>query len=340
MRASLSDQFLSVPISQRAPAMENPTPSPRAEASLRRRRTFILTGVAFVFLAAMIVVLASATGGSSSSSTTSSSSSSKSSLAGTNGKSAPSHGAATGNTPARRQSIVVLGDSSTQYGGSALGWETLLHEAYVRILDTFNRGLSGYNTRIFLEHAMPGIIEEVRNYYKPAVVVLWFGVNDATLANGPNKAQHVPLDEYKENLIEMIKQFREAAPDSQVLLLSPGYIDEKQRLKSMLSSGRKASDPLDRNNAETMKYAKACGEIFDSKFKDDGNVGFINVYDYFQTTYPTDENKTNILRDGLHFSSVGDRIFYELVNAKIEQMVPSDVLSTRQFPNDNAYIAY
>jgi lysophospholipase L1-like esterase len=123
-------------------------------------------------------------------------------------------------------------------------------------------------------------------------------------------------------------------------LLSPTYVDEKQRLASMLAWGKNKTASLDRDNAETAKYARACGELYNSTFKNDRNVGYIDMFDHFNRTYPTDENKTNILRDGLHFSAVGDRIFFELVRWKIEQMVPAGELAYYQFPPDSKYIHY
>ena len=64
-----------------------------------------------------------------------------------------------------------------------------------------NRGFSGYNTRwnkIVLPRLVPeDMVPEI------AAIVIFLGTNDANTEANPQ--QRVPADEYKQNLIDMIK---------------------------------------------------------------------------------------------------------------------------------------
>lgn len=49
--------------------------------------------------------------------------------------------------PAGRPTVVLFGDSLTQFSFSEGGWGAGMADAYQRRADVLNRGLSGYNTR-------------------------------------------------------------------------------------------------------------------------------------------------------------------------------------------------
>lgn len=59
-----------------------------------------------------------------------------------------------------------------------------------------HRGFSGYQTRWALE-----MFDEIVLKNSPDLVVLFFGANDAVV---PGVLQHVPLEKYRENLMNMI----------------------------------------------------------------------------------------------------------------------------------------
>lgn len=42
----------------------------------------------------------------------------------------------------------------------------------------------------------------------PAAVTIFFGANDAALLEGTGKRQHVPLEEYRENLRKMVQHIK------------------------------------------------------------------------------------------------------------------------------------
>lgn len=49
---------------------------------------------------------------------------------------------------------------------------------------------------------------EQGNATPPAAVTIFFGANDAALLTGTGKKQHVPLEEYKENLRKMVQHIK------------------------------------------------------------------------------------------------------------------------------------
>lgn len=66
------------------------------------------------------------------------------------------------------------------------------------------RGYSGYNTRWalkVLERAFPGRDDGGE---APIAVTVFFGANDACLPDRCSAFQHVPLDEYKQNLRSIV----------------------------------------------------------------------------------------------------------------------------------------
>jgi hypothetical protein len=87
----------------------------------------------------------------------------------------------------QRPKILLLGDSLTQI--SFDGWGGGLAHRYQRRADVLNRGMSGYNTRWYLQYGKDSEVwKEPGNV---ALATIWFGANDASLAT-ENPHHHVP----------------------------------------------------------------------------------------------------------------------------------------------------
>lgn len=92
----------------------------------------------------------------------------------------------------------------------------------------------------------------------PMLVVIWFGANDACLADRSSSRQHVPLDEYQSNLKALTDAFRDHGC-SRILLVSPPPPHLPSRmswLSSKYGNNAPAECPID--PAVTEKYAAAC----------------------------------------------------------------------------------
>ncbi|KAE8888188.1 hypothetical protein PF005_g21500 [Phytophthora fragariae] len=95
---------------------------------------------------------------------------------------------------ATRPTLLLLGDSLTEQGvdPNKSGWVALLQNRYQRSADVLPRGLSGYNTKWFIEFALPVIKRELSSGgISPSLITLWLGANDAALTDGPSSRQHV-----------------------------------------------------------------------------------------------------------------------------------------------------
>ena len=71
------------------------------------------------------------------------------------------------------------------------------------------RGYSGYNTRWALrvmDEAMDGVAAS--GAPPPRAVTVFFGANDASLADRSSGYQHVPIDEYGRNLRAICSSFK------------------------------------------------------------------------------------------------------------------------------------
>lgn len=109
-----------------------------------------------------------------------------------------------------RPVILLFGDSLTQLGfgeNGGVGWASLVASAYIRRADVLNRGFSGYNTRHSLD-----VLERVLGGTAPQTTeqsvlfgTVFLGANDAAL---PGEPQHVPIDEYAENLAKIVTTMR------------------------------------------------------------------------------------------------------------------------------------
>ena len=131
-----------------------------------------------------------------------------------------------------RPSIILFGDSITEQSfglNGRVGWGSLLAAEYARRADVFNRGFSGYNTRMALD-LIPSIFpspspsppnysskrdssdggssKEAENIASDGGILfctVYFGANDAAL---PGERQHVSLEEYGQNLGTIITSIR------------------------------------------------------------------------------------------------------------------------------------
>ena len=81
----------------------------------------------------------------------------------------------------------------------------LFHDLFIilscRKCDVLNRGFSGYNSawcRIILPH-----IVDASMVSEMVAMVIFLGANDSNLREG-NPHQHVPLEDYRKNLLHMI----------------------------------------------------------------------------------------------------------------------------------------
>ncbi|OWZ05881.1 Isoamyl acetate-hydrolyzing esterase [Phytophthora megakarya] len=232
-----------------------------------------------------------------------------------------------------RPVLLLAGDSLTARGTSPKmqGWVELLQDRYLRSSDVIARGFSGYNTKWFLKEVMPVLENEISKnaYTPPSLITVWLGTNDAVLTNGSNSERHVPIDEYKDNLVKIVDRFRTAVPDAKLLLITPSHIDDIARAKFADDRTDAKRGLVDRTNAVNFmgNYSRACVEVANSF-----GVPVLDMYTYFNAMPETTRNA--MLEDGVHFNVAGNAAVGQELHNKLKAEFPTliSALDTWQLP--------
>ncbi|GMH27131.1 hypothetical protein Nepgr_028974 [Nepenthes gracilis] len=207
-----------------------------------------------------------------------------------------------------RPKIYLFGDSITEESFGAGGWGASLAHHFSRTADVMLRGYSGYNTRWALkviDTVFP--TEEDGNGDPPLAVVVFFGANDACLPDRYAAFQHVPLDEYKENLRSIFSILKRRWPTVLILPVTPPPIDEAARLLHPYIEN--PSGLPERMNDTVGAYARACVDVA-------MECGTIAADIWSEMQQFPDWGKS-FLSDGLHLTESGNRIVFEQVIEKL-----------------------
>lgn len=238
--------------------------------------------------------------------------------------------------PKLRPVVLLAGDSLTEKGTNprANGWVTLLQNAYTRSADVVPRGLSGYNTRWYLKYAMPVIRGEIASgTYTPVLITLWLGANDAVLPAGSNPEQHVPIENYRQNLVKIVREFQSLAPDARIILITPPHVDDIERHRRARKNKGDREGLIDRTDEMAGKYARVCVETAHKL-----GLPVLDLYSYFNEMPRWRRN--NLLEDGLHLNTRGNKLMYDQLLDKLKSEFPAVVrkLERWQLPNFNKLV--
>mmetsp|Transcript_10604 Transcript_10604/g.17286 ORF Transcript_10604/g.17286 Transcript_10604/m.17286 type:complete len:275 (-) Transcript_10604:166-990(-) len=202
---------------------------------------------------------------------------------------------------AKKKKAVFFGDSITQHGSnSALdGWVCKFVDWWVRRVDVINRGFSGYNTAWARMIVQDTVVVE-----KPDLVFIFFGANDAI---DETVLQHVPLAQYKDNLLFIVNTLQKKLPNAQLVIITPPPIWEP-KLKSMNIMKSKKPE-LDRTNERTLEYVQVCKAL--------GKQYQIPVVDAWTALGGATNNRADFLSDGLHLNNSGNKRLFEAVRSTL-----------------------
>ena len=210
-----------------------------------------------------------------------------------------------GHMPAQ---FLLFGDSITQrsFGeDNQPGWGSLLAHTFQRQVDIINRGLSGYNTTHALQ-VSPFIITPSTTKHTKLFTV-FFGANDAALEH--ISPQHIPLNEYKSNLITIVEQIKavRASPSIPLIVITPPPVDEGAWFAQCKITNNAQTLPNRTNSA-----AKAYGEAAKDAFKTSQYLSEnVFICDSFDALGGNDDNYIRHLNDGLHLSGSGNVALYD-----------------------------
>ncbi|KAH9720244.1 GDSL esterase/lipase [Citrus sinensis] len=225
-----------------------------------------------------------------------------------------------------RPQIVLFGDSITQQSFGSAGWGAALADAYCRKADVLLRGYGGYNTRwalFLLHHIFPLVNNLLDNSNPPVATTIFFGANDAALFGRTSERQHVPVEEYGDNLKIMVQHLKRLSPTMLVVLITPPPVDEDGRMEYAKSLyGEKAMKLPERTNEMTGVYARQCIETA----KDLG-VPFIDLWSKMQET---EGWQKKFLSDGLHLTEEGNAV----VHKEVVEVFSVAGLSSEEMPYD------
>lgn len=213
--------------------------------------------------------------------------------------------------------IVLYGDSITQVSGSqdlGFGFAPAFQTDYIRRLDVVNRGLSGYNTRQALRVIPWAIPTPAQGDVR--LITIFFGANDATYSG---HSQHVPLDEYQENLKKIVNHPMITIHKPQILLLTPPPVNEHQFMFP------------DRTAERTKTYADAL-----KKTAQELNLPVVDIWSAFlrkagwqdgdpllgRKDVEESDKLKQLLLDGLHFTPAGYKVMYKEVTRTIREKLP------------------
>ncbi|KAI4889556.1 hypothetical protein NFI96_033121 [Prochilodus magdalenae] len=201
--------------------------------------------------------------------------------------------------------VVLFGDSITQFSFQLNGWGSELANRLARKCDVVNRGLSGYNTR-WAKMILPRILPPPTASSPPvAAVTIFFGANDYK-----NPQQHVPCEEFTENLKDMVKYLASAGvPSDKVIFITPPPLHEASWEKECILKGTS----LNRLNSMAGQYAQACVQTADQ-------CG-VNVLDLWSLMQKDEQDFTVYLSDGLHLSAKGNQFLAEHLWGLLESRV-------------------
>ncbi|KAM7275157.1 hypothetical protein ACFE04_017023 [Oxalis oulophora] len=220
-----------------------------------------------------------------------------------------------------RPHIVLFGDSITEQAFRFGGWGASLADTYSRKADVLVRGYGGYNTRwaiFLLHHLFP-----LDSSKPPVAVTIFFGANDAALKGRNSDRQHIPLEEYKENLKIIVRHLKDCSPTMLVVLISPPPIDEAGRMDYARSVyGEKAMKEPERTNEVAGLYAKQCVELA-------GELG-IHYVDLWSKMQKTVGWQKKFLSDGLHLTAEGNAVVFQ----EVVKVFSGDWLSAVEMPFD------
>ena len=244
------------------------------------------------------------------------------------------------------------------------GWLTLLSHWYVRRVDVFNRGYSGYNSAwlhalLRQQSSSPDFDPltrqlwtfALRRQWKPpmpdalsasssppppplpisALYLLCIGANDAMLPPASVNKQHVSLPEFRQHVEAIVDLL--LTPDSLsalsrvgVVLITPPATDAASWAAfSERREGRPAGSlPLLREQTNTQEYAAAVLDIAKRRA--------LPAVDLFSLTVDEQNERNRFLSDGLHLSPAGNAALFRALLSCIAEAWPQ--LDIAQLPMD------
>ncbi|XP_024314997.1 GDSL esterase/lipase At5g62930 isoform X2 [Brachypodium distachyon] len=157
----------------------------------------------------------------------------------------------------------------------------------------------------------------------PVATTIFFGANDAALLGRTSERQHVPVEEYKQNLQKIVNHLRDYSKSMVILLITPPPIDEDGRERYARSLyGKDARRLPERTNEMAGVYAGQCIEL--ARQMD------IHCIDIWSKMQATEGWQKLYLSDGLHLTPEGN----DVVHKEVVHTLRGAGLKAEDMPSD------
>ena len=214
-----------------------------------------------------------------------------------------------------RPSIILFGDSITEQGFGCrgadfppvqFGWASLLASDYSRRADVLSRGFAGYTSRHAVE-MLPRVFTGSPSE-SCLFCTVFFGANDAAL---PGELQHVPVEEYGQNLVKIVHHIRSTfgSTDFPILLITPPPFDAKAWMSF------KQTDTPGRDNEVAKTYGDKVKEVA-------AGLDMCSVVDTWSLLDGASDNKSQYLSDGLHLNESGNLLVHKGIMHVLQRDYP------------------
>ncbi|XP_027350712.1 GDSL esterase/lipase CPRD49-like isoform X2 [Abrus precatorius] len=192
-----------------------------------------------------------------------------------------------------RPQFVLFGSSIVQLSFSLQGWGAILSHLYARKADIVLRGYSGWNSRRALQ-----VLDEIfpkNATEQPSLIIVYFGGNDSLLPHPSGLGQHVPLQEYIENMRKIAIHLKSLSKKTRVIFLTAPPVNEEQIYGNRVLPGQRL-----RTNESCRIYSEACLEL--CREMD------IKAIDLWSAIQKRDGWRDVCFTDGIHLTSEGSKI--------------------------------
>ncbi|KAJ2783569.1 isoamyl acetate-hydrolyzing esterase [Coemansia javaensis] len=260
-------------------------------------------------------------------------------------------GAASRAGPMLYDTLLVFGDSNTQYAYDLdiKGFVSQLANLYQRQMDVINRGFSGFNTSSALGVAgsvfpvtQPGkrlgkpvgkrdrLWPETGDTFPRAestvqLCILAFGTNDAAAAPS---TQHNPIEKYEQEMRQLVAMLRDPESahyslETRILIVTPPPVSDSM-VKAMAA---KDPDYIPASHSAAKQYAEVAVRVANQT-----SVAVVDLNAEIdrlvagQNTTSDHAGKhggyDTYLVDGVHLSATGNNVLYKLIVSQIKRQWP------------------
>ncbi|KAJ9123221.1 hypothetical protein QFC22_001415 [Naganishia vaughanmartiniae] len=214
--------------------------------------------------------------------------------------------------------IVVTGDSISQQAFKIGGYGAALVDAYQGKADVINRGMGGYNSNQLLKK-LKDDFQWPNGDVKIAVIHI--GTNDATT----HGIQHVPVEDFTQNVKAILKFLKETQPEAKVILITPSTVDMDAWAALGLEMGMPSEMVYNRSPEAAKRIRDAVLAV-----AEEADASVVDAWKLHDDAVKNGELKTSeLFSDGLHYSERGyayiNKALLQLINTSYPSLSPESM---------------